>query len=260
MFCGSLSRVAIVIAMAALLLPVSADSPYKVRFTVSNLENGESGVCVIEVHPEWAPKAAKRFELLLAKELLDNVRFTKVSPGFVAQFGIGSDPSEVPSSWDDSKHPPDVRKVPNMRGTVSFFPDLKDTPQGTELVLNIKDNLVMDDRGLIPFARVIEGMHVVDRLYSKYGTGPASPSFDQLEVEGNAYLERNFPRLSYISKVERLQEVVVRTVLKPSPSVFPPLLSQVFIPVSMFVLVILAGAWILWFSMAGPDKHMAAPL
>ena len=42
-----------------------------------------------------------------------------------------------------------------------------------------------------------------DRLYSAYGDGPPrgnGPSPQLIETQGNAYLERQFPRLDYIQK------------------------------------------------------------
>jgi peptidyl-prolyl cis-trans isomerase A (cyclophilin A) len=44
-------------------------------------------------------------------------------------------------------------------------------------------------------------MDVVDKLYSGYGEGAprgVGPAQGRIEAEGNAYLERDFPRLDYI--------------------------------------------------------------
>ena len=64
--------------------------------------------------------------------------------------------------------------------------------------------------GFSPFGVVTEGMNVVDSLYSAYGEGaPDGPGPDQeiLRAQGNAYLQRAFPKLDYITKA---------TVLSPS--------------------------------------------
>jgi peptidyl-prolyl cis-trans isomerase A (cyclophilin A) len=53
---------------------------------------------------------------------------------------------------------------------------------------------------------VIEGMDVVDRLYSGYGEGAPSgrgPDQGRIQEEGNDYLNRSFPKLDYI-KTARL--------------------------------------------------------
>jgi peptidyl-prolyl cis-trans isomerase A (cyclophilin A) len=44
-------------------------------------------------------------------------------------------------------------------------------------------------------------MDVVDKLYNGYGEGAPSgkgPSQSQMHSEGNAYLEKQFPKLDYV--------------------------------------------------------------
>ena len=62
--------------------------------------------------------------------------------------------------------------------------------------------------GFSPFAQVTSGMEVVDQLYSGYGEGGAGdgsdgrgPSQQRLQEEGNKYLKKVFPALSYIESV-----------------------------------------------------------
>ena len=55
--------------------------------------------------------------------------------------------------------------------------------------------------GFAPIAQVIDGMAVVDSLYAGYGEGaPQGFGPDQMRImsEGNAYLEREFPKLDFI--------------------------------------------------------------
>lgn len=59
--------------------------------------------------------------------------------------------------------------------------------------------------GFSPFAEVTKGMETVDKIYAGYGEGGAGdgsdgkgPSQGRLQSEGNKYLKRVFPRLSYI--------------------------------------------------------------
>ena len=64
--------------------------------------------------------------------------------------------------------------------------------------------------GFSPIAQVTEGMAVVDSLFSGYGDGaPAGFGPDQMRImsEGNAYLERDFPKLDFI-RTARLQPTV----------------------------------------------------
>lgn len=63
-----------------------------------------------------------------------------------------------------------------------------------------------------PFAVVKgDGMSVVDKLYSGYGEGGSGdgsdgkgPSQGRLQEEGNKYLKKVFPALSYIESVKLL--------------------------------------------------------
>ena len=55
----------------------------------------------------------------------------------------------------------------------------------------------------MPFARVIEGMDVVDRFYAGYGEmRPQGKQIDPGRVEGeaNEYLVPRFPKLDYIKR------------------------------------------------------------
>ena len=72
-----------------------------------------------------------------------------------------------------------------------------------QLFINLVDNSRLDGMGFAPIGEVVEGMDVVEKLYTGYGEGPPGghgPAQDRIQVEGNAYLEREFPRLDYIKK------------------------------------------------------------
>jgi len=62
--------------------------------------------------------------------------------------------------------------------------------------------------GFSPFAEVVEGMETtVDSIHSGYGEGAPSgrgPDQSRIQSEGNRYLKRNFPNLSYVKSVKRL--------------------------------------------------------
>jgi peptidyl-prolyl cis-trans isomerase A (cyclophilin A) len=61
-----------------------------------------------------------------------------------------------------------------------------------------------------PFGRVIEGMDVVDSLYAGYGEGAPNgrgPTQRAIQTRGNAYLDRDFPKLDFIKKATILKDV-----------------------------------------------------
>jgi peptidyl-prolyl cis-trans isomerase A (cyclophilin A) len=188
-------------AALALLLAGCAAPPaegpradFKVRFSTT------AGDFVVRVLPEWAPLGAARFRTLVESGFYDGARFFRVLPGFVAQFGISGDPA-VTRKWDKSEIKDDPVKQSNTRGRVTFATAGPDT-RTTQVFINTSDkNARLDSKGFSPFGEVIEGLEVVEKLYSGYGEGAPEgkgPDQDRIEKEGNAYLERDFPKLDGI--------------------------------------------------------------
>jgi peptidyl-prolyl cis-trans isomerase A (cyclophilin A) len=183
----------------------SAAKPVLVRFDRGSLD-GEpgpehAGSFVLEVSPAWAPLGAERFLDLVAKDFWKGTRFFRVIEGFVAQFGIHGKPA-VAAEWKDAKIKDDPVIESNKRGTVVFATSGKDT-RTTQLFINFKDNANLDGMGFAPFARVVVGMDVVDRIF-KIGE---KPNQGEIQSRGNAYLKREFPRLTYIKQAVVIDEL-----------------------------------------------------
>jgi peptidyl-prolyl cis-trans isomerase A (cyclophilin A) len=73
----------------------------------------------------------------------------------------------------------------------------------TQLFISTADNARLDDMGFAPVGEVVSGMAVVDSLYSGYGEGPPGgqgPDQSRITREGNAYLDREFPRLDAVRR------------------------------------------------------------
>ena len=166
-----------------------APATYKVKLDTS------AGPIVIEVHRDWAPLGADRFYNLVKSGFFNDVRFFRVIGGQLAQFGMHGDPA-VQEAWRDAAIQDDPVRHGNTRGTVSFATRGPNT-RTTQLFINLRDNGAYDRLGFAPFAEVVSGMDVVDRLYSEYEERPEQPLIDE---EGNAYLTREFPNLDYIQK------------------------------------------------------------
>jgi len=173
-----------------------APDTYKVRFATSK------GDLVVTVERKWAPLGADRFYTLVKSGFYDGARFFRVLPGFVVQFGIAGDPA-LNAKWHNANLPDDPVTQSNRRGTVSFATGGPNT-RTTQVFINLSDgNARLDARGFSPFGTVTEGMEIADQFYSGYGEGAprgSGPAQDRAEAEGNAYLERDFPRLDYIKK------------------------------------------------------------
>jgi peptidyl-prolyl cis-trans isomerase A (cyclophilin A) len=88
-----------------------------------------------------------------------------------------------------------------MRGTVTFAMTGQPNSRTTQIFINFGDNVQLDGMGFAPFGQVVDGMDVVDALYSGYGEGApngAGPSQGQIQAEGNRYLEAEFPQLDHV--------------------------------------------------------------
>jgi len=159
------------------------------------------GDFVVEVHREWSPLGADRFYHLVESGYYDGVRFFRVIPGFMAQFGIHGDPT-VSAIWRDRHIPDDPVRQSNVRGMISFATAGPST-RTVQVFINYRDNSRLDGMGFAPFGRVVEGMDVVDRLYAGYGEGAPQgrgPQQDRIQAEGNAYLGREFPNLDSVRR------------------------------------------------------------
>jgi peptidyl-prolyl cis-trans isomerase A (cyclophilin A) len=184
-------------AAAPTALPPVADaaSPesFRVRFVTTK------GDFTVEVTRAWAPKGADRFHRLVTEGYFKDVRFFRVLPGFMAQFGMSGDPA-LNAKMDTLRIPDDPVTQSNKRGMVTFAMAGPNT-RSSQFFINYKDNSSLDSQGFAPFGKVVNGMKAVDALYSGYGEGAPNglgPSQDAIRTEGNQYLKRAFPKLDYI--------------------------------------------------------------
>jgi homoserine O-acetyltransferase len=167
---------------------------FRVRFETTR------GEFVVEVHREWAPIGADHFYQLALLRFFDGQKFFRVRAGAFAQFGIPGDP-RMARAWRTLTIPDDPVRASNERGTIAYA-FTKPGTRATQMFINLRDNKEYDAQGFAPFGRVVSGMEVVDALYSGYGeasgggmrAGHQDPLFD----EGNAWLDRNFPKLDSI--------------------------------------------------------------
>jgi peptidyl-prolyl cis-trans isomerase A (cyclophilin A) len=182
---------------SALMDPAAAKEQapalFKAQFDTSK------GPFVVEVHREWAPNGADRFYNLVTRGFFDNARFFRIIPGFMAQFGISGDPS-ISAVWRGARIPDDPVKQSNKKGYITFATGGPNT-RTTQLFVNLVDNARLDASGFAPFGQVASGMDVVEKLYGGYGEGAPSgkgPEQGRVQMEGNKYLEAQFPMLDYI--------------------------------------------------------------
>ncbi len=161
------------------------------------------GEFVIDVHRTWAPLAAERFYNLVKLHFFDGVKFFRVVPGFVVQFGISPYP-QVSKAWQNATIPDDVVTVHNTRDAVTFA-SAGPGSRTTQVFINLGTNANLDQSGFAPFGAVVSGMDVVDKLYSGYGDG-STPKQGEMETQGNAWLDKNYPKLDSIKTARVTQE------------------------------------------------------
>jgi peptidyl-prolyl cis-trans isomerase A (cyclophilin A) len=159
--------------------------------------NTSKGIFVIDVHREWAPIGADRFYNLVRSGYYDDVRFFRVIPNFMAQFGMHGDP-DVQRAWAGQRLKDDPVKMGNKRGFV-VFATAGPNSRTTQLFINFKDNSALDAQGFAAIGEVTTGMEIVDTIFSGYGDqSKGGPSQARITTEGNAYLVKAFPKLDYI--------------------------------------------------------------
>jgi cyclophilin family peptidyl-prolyl cis-trans isomerase len=185
----------------AVALTAAAVESWDAVFRVA-VKGGEE-TFTVRVNPEWAPIGAARFEEMVDKKVLEGARFFRVVPNFMVQFGIPGDPKEA-SYWssktikDDPKSPdPDVSNTPGMVTFATAGPNTRTT----QIFINYGNNKFLDGQGFTPFAQVADdGMRVVKRIEDKYRE---KPNQGLIQSQGNAYLDANFPDLSYVISVTK---------------------------------------------------------
>lgn len=170
-------------------LTETAPATYKASFDTS------AGTFVIEVHRDWAPKGADRFYNLVKNGFFDDTRFFRVVPNFMVQWGISGTPT-IQAVWRNAQISDDPVKESNKRGFITFATAGANT-RTTQVFINFKDNTFLDKQGFAPFGQVVEGMDVVSKINSQYRE---EPNQSMIQNQGNAYLNKDFPKLDYVKK------------------------------------------------------------
>jgi peptidyl-prolyl cis-trans isomerase A (cyclophilin A) len=155
------------------------------------------GAFVLEAYRDWGPHGVDRLYNLVRSGYFDDSRFHRVNAGYIVQFGIAGDPV-VAATWRDRAIPDDPPRSRNARGTFAFSMR-GPNDRRTQIYINLADNARNDAEPFTILGRVVQGMDVVDRLYSGYGEtsggGMRGGRQDSLFIQGNAYLDRAFPKL-----------------------------------------------------------------
>ena len=167
----------------------TAPDKFQVNFDTSK------GEFIVEVTRAWAPNGADRFYNLVKNGFYDNCKFFRDIEGFMVQFGINGNP-KISAGMMKARIKDDPVKQSNTRGYITFAMAGPDT-RTSQLFINFGDNSSLDKQGFSPFGKVTKGMSIVNSLYNQYGDKPSGAQA-QIQMEGNAFLEKNFPKLDFI--------------------------------------------------------------
>ncbi len=165
-----------------------APEVYRVRIDTTK------GAFTLEVTRSLAPRGADRFYHLVETGFYDDSRFYRIIRGRFAQFGIPGEPG-IAEIWRNERFPDDPVRASNVRGSFAYAM----TGPGartTQIYINTGDQSRQDADGFAPFGKVVEGMDVVDSLYSVYGESSGGgmragqPAYPQLPYRTvSAYFE-----------------------------------------------------------------------
>ena len=125
------------------------------------------GDITIELMSEEAPITAKNFLDYVDAKFFDDTIFHRVIPGFMIQGGGFTEDMNQKPAQAPIKNEAD-NGVKNTRGTLSMARTSDINSATTQFFINLKDNEFLDhgtrDFGYAVFARVVEGMDVVDKI------------------------------------------------------------------------------------------------
>lgn len=154
----------------------------------------------VQIHRDGSPKAVDRFYQLVQHHFFDNTIFYRVVPDFVAQFGIID--STKTALWKQHKIPDEPVRESNLKGAISYARAGKES-RHDHLFINLKDNQRLDTvsrngvKGYPTFGNLINGMEVVESLYSGYG----NQTMAKVDSLNYTQLLNVFPKLDLINKV-----------------------------------------------------------
>jgi cyclophilin family peptidyl-prolyl cis-trans isomerase len=167
------------------------------------------GVFVLELTREWGPIGADRLYNLARLGYYDDTRIHRVNQNYIAQFGLHGNPA-VNAAWKEQYLKDDPPRSTNTRGTFAFAMMGRPNTRNTQIYINLADNTRNNVEAFTILGIVVEGMAVVDSIYSGYGetsgAGMRQGRQGPLESGGNAYMDREFPLL------DRIRRVTVATV------------------------------------------------
>ena len=120
----------------------------------------------IELDPVKAPISSQNFLQYVDSGFYNNTIFHRVIPGFMAQGG-GFTEQMVQKPTKDPIRNEASNGLKNVRGTLSMARTSNPNSATSQFFINVADNAFLDpgrDAGYAVFAKVVQGMDVVDQI------------------------------------------------------------------------------------------------
>ncbi len=125
------------------------------------------GDITLELYPEQAPITVENFLAYVESCFYDGTIIHRVAPGFVVQGGGFTPEMQRKAARPPIKNEAD-NGLKNVRGSLSMARTADVNSATSQFFINVADNEVLDhgvrDFGYAVFARVTEGMDVVDEI------------------------------------------------------------------------------------------------
>lgn len=157
-----------------LCLPVLGQAQTEERMVVFHTNLGD---ITLDLYEKKAPNTAANFLTYVKDGFYDGTVFHRVIPHFVIQGGGFDKSLQRKTTRDPIKNEAD-NDLKNERGTLSMARTNDPDSATSQFFINLADNQPLDygsgNPGYAVFARVVEGMDVVDEI-AGLPTGPAGP-------------------------------------------------------------------------------------
>ncbi|MBQ7568375.1 peptidylprolyl isomerase, partial [bacterium] len=169
------------------MLPFPGITPPALTEFVTAVMSTDAGDITIEIYPQAAPNAAKRFVDLVKSGFYDATpvyRVVRIPKPFIAQFGINWRPEQ--KIWKDRLFSDDASLFQLLPGTLAFAkagPNIN----STQVFINYADNNFLRSQGFTAFGRIIDGLDIAMR-FRPVGNPSMGLSQERLWNDGEAYL------------------------------------------------------------------------
>jgi peptidyl-prolyl cis-trans isomerase A (cyclophilin A) len=122
----------------------------------------------IELYWKETPKTSESFLYLVNKGFYDGLTFHRIVPNFVIQ---GGDPLGNGTGGPGYTIPDESTTKKHERGALGMAKSGPNTA-GSQFYICLRDVFRLDDMGFTPFAHVVKGMDVVDKIALVPNSGP----------------------------------------------------------------------------------------